>query len=158
MQKVTKIVSGGQTGADSGALNAAIKLGIKCGGFCPKGRRRESGVVPEKYGLVETPSSGYAERTRLNVITSAATLALTIGKITPGTNHTINYAIENDKPVLHLDLSNPIELNAETLRKWLARMSDEVVLNVAGSRESKAPGICKATELLLIKALGTPNE
>ena len=33
-----KIISGGQTGADQAALDAAIKLGIPHGGWIPKGR------------------------------------------------------------------------------------------------------------------------
>jgi hypothetical protein len=37
---VYKIISGGQTGANRGGLDAAIELGLQHGGFCPKGRRR----------------------------------------------------------------------------------------------------------------------
>ncbi len=34
---VLKIVSGGQTGVDRGALDAAIELGMDHGGKCPRG-------------------------------------------------------------------------------------------------------------------------
>lgn len=36
-----KIISGGQTGAYHGALDAALALGFPCGGWCPAARRAE---------------------------------------------------------------------------------------------------------------------
>jgi hypothetical protein len=54
---VTKIISGGQTGADRAALDAAIIHGIPCGGWCPKIRRAEDGPIPERYPLKETTST-----------------------------------------------------------------------------------------------------
>jgi len=68
MSSVAKIVSGGQTGADRGGLDAAIELGIPHGGWCPKGRKAEAGVIPAKYRLVETDSAGYVARTGKSVI------------------------------------------------------------------------------------------
>jgi len=44
---IAKIVSGGQTGVDRAALDAAIALGIPVGGWCPKGRRAEDGTIPD---------------------------------------------------------------------------------------------------------------
>ena len=38
-----KIISGGQTGVDRGALDAAIALGLDHGGWCPLGRLAEDG-------------------------------------------------------------------------------------------------------------------
>ena len=48
---VSKIISGGQTGADQAALDVAIKMNIAHGGWIPKGRRTENGVLPDKYQL-----------------------------------------------------------------------------------------------------------
>ena len=71
-----KIVSGGQTGVDRGALNAAIALGIEHGGWCPAGRVSEDGTIPSRYEMTETDSADYPTRTQQNVIDSDATLIL----------------------------------------------------------------------------------
>ena len=38
MLMIGKVISGGQTGADRGALEAALKAGFAYGGLVPKGR------------------------------------------------------------------------------------------------------------------------
>jgi hypothetical protein len=54
---ISKIISGGQAGADRAALDFAIAHGIPHGGWCPKGRRAENGPIPAQYELEETLSS-----------------------------------------------------------------------------------------------------
>ena len=76
---IKKIISGGQTGADRGALDAALKLDFPCGGWCPKGRRAEDGPLDPKYPLMDTPGSDYETRTEWNVRDSDGTLILTHG-------------------------------------------------------------------------------
>ena len=143
---VCKIVSGGQTGVDRGALDAAIALGIPHGGWCPKGRKAEDGPIPQQYRLTETPATGYPTRTRWNVRDSDGTLVLCERPPTGGTALTIRLADRLDKPRL---IVSPIEpAAAEDVRAWLAR-HDIKVLNVAGPRESEQPGIAaRATALL----------
>ena len=65
---INKIISGGQTGADQGALDAAIKLGIPHGGWLPKGRKTETGPLPKKYKLKEMPTAHYPKRTKKNIM------------------------------------------------------------------------------------------
>lgn len=87
-----KIISGGQTGVDRAALDAAILLKIPHGGWCPKGRLSEVGKIPDKYLLKETESSDYSERTKLNIHDSDGTLIFvpsTPIKVTDGTLLTI---------------------------------------------------------------------
>jgi hypothetical protein len=72
---IGKLVSGGQTGVDRAALDAALELGVPCGGWCPKGRRAEDGRIDGRYPLAETPSADYGERTRRNVGDSDGTLS-----------------------------------------------------------------------------------
>ena len=62
---LTKIVSGGQTGVDRGALDAALAANFECGGWTPADRMAEDGVIPERYPLTPLAKGGYRARTRL---------------------------------------------------------------------------------------------
>ncbi|MBL7017121.1 MAG: hypothetical protein ISR84_06140, partial [Kiritimatiellales bacterium] len=72
--KVAKIISGGQSGADRAALDAAMACGIPHGGWCPKGRLAEDGQISPKYNLREMETDSYSERTKANVADSDLTL------------------------------------------------------------------------------------
>ena len=74
MSALRKVVSGGQTGVDRAALDVALDLGYEAGGWVPKGRRAEDGMIPERYRLNETPSRDYEQRTEWNVRDSDGTL------------------------------------------------------------------------------------
>ena len=140
-KKPGKIISGGQTGADRGGLDAAMDLGIPHGGACPKGRRAEDGVIPGKYKLSETRSTRYAERTEKNVLASEATVVFTYGPPEGGSALTLALARRHGKPFLHVDLEKLDEKAAvRALQAWI-REHDVAILNVAGSRESKAAGL-----------------
>ncbi len=138
MLVLQKLVSGGQTGVDRAALDAAIQLGIPCGGWCPKGRRAEDGAIAPRYPLQETPSGEYAQRTEWNARDSDGTLVLTRGQPTQWTAFTIDAAQRLRKPCLVLDLAD--SPGAESVAQWLTRNNIRV-LNVAGPREEKCPGI-----------------
>ena len=141
--RVRRIVSGGQTGVDRGALDAAILLGIAHGGWCPAGRLAEDGPIADVYHLTETPSPDYAVRTEQNVVDSDATLILCRGELTGGTQLTYQFARQHDKPVLSLDLGSEPDL--ADVAAWLAE-HNVTVLNIAGPRESTCPGIGAAAE------------
>ena len=133
-----KIVSGGQTGVDRAALEVALRLGIPCGGWCPRGRRAEDGTIPSRYPLVETPAARYPQRTEWNVRDSDGTLVLHAGGPRGGTALTLRLAGRQGKPVLRVDLDaapDPVALS-----EWLASRGIRV-LNVAGPRESECPGV-----------------
>jgi len=138
MPTIRKIVSGGQTGVDRAALDFAIRSGIPHGGYCPKGRRSESGRIARKYRLLECASPDYAMRTALNVMRSDGTLILTRGRPEGGTQRTVYLCREYGKPTLVIDLKD--QLNAATFAAWLREHRIET-LNVAGPRESKQSGI-----------------
>jgi len=133
-----RIISGGQTGVDRGALDAAMALGIPHGGWCPRGRRAEDGPIPDRYDLRETDSPEYRVRTERNVIDSDATLILYRGRLSGGTELTLRLAEAHGKRHLVVDLGDPCP--AEEVRRWL-RAEGVNVLNVAGPRESQSPGI-----------------
>ena len=133
-----RVVSGGQTGVDRAALDAALALGLAIGGWCPRGRRAEDGEIPARYPLAETGSEKYPVRTRLNVTDSDATLILVRGAFDSGSRLTAQIAQRSKKPILVVELDAADAL--ETTRAWLAEIRPHV-LNVAGPRESKQPGI-----------------
>ncbi len=146
-----RIVSGGQTGADRGALDAAIALDIAHGGWCPRGRRAEDGPIDQRYQLQETQSSRYSDRTRQNVIDSSGTLILCRGPLQGGTELTYRLAQRFAKPCLVIDLAE--NASVEVVRQWL--MDHDIrVLNVAGPRESSSRGIARDTFEFLMQVLG----
>lgn len=152
--KVTRIISGGQTGADRGGLDAAIDLGIPHGGWCPKGRRAEDGAIPKKYQLEETPSPEYVERTEQNVVSSQGTVVFTFGPPSAGSALTIHLADKHRKPVVHFDLKKvAADEAARRLRAWIEE-NGVSILNVAGSRESIAAGLEKLVHRILAAAFG----
>jgi len=148
-----KIVSGGQTGVDRGALDAAMALGIPHGGWCPKGRLAEDGPVPSIYQLAETDSPVYAVRTERNVLDGDATLILCRGRPSGGTNLTLRLAQRHARPCLVVDLNKPV---LAKIRRWLARIQP-ATLNVAGPRESQAPGIAAQVTELLVQLFSPPR-
>lgn len=135
------IISGGQTGADRAALDFAIAHGIPHGGCCPRGRRAEDGVLDARYNLRETGSKNYRQRTRRNVEGSDATLIFNVGELADGSFYALECAERLHKPVCVVAL-DAADLAAETSRahEWLATQAVSV-LNIAGPRESKRPGI-----------------
>lgn len=138
-----KIISGGQTGSDRAALDAAIESGMEYGGSIPKGRLAEDGHIDAiKYALLtELESDSYLARTRKNVEDADATLAFTDGALTGGTKKTIEFAKELRKPYLHINLQVVSADDAvAAITEWL-NMIHPKVLNVAGQRESGSPGI-----------------
>ena len=150
-----KIISGGQTGADRAALDAAIRLGIPHGGWMPKGRLAEDGTIPEHYQLEEMPTDNYRERTRKNVLDSDGTLIISRGAPAGGTDFTRVQVLRYGKQLLGIDLNNQSNLQdaASLIASWIELQRIEV-LNVAGPRASKDPCIYQDTLNLLVFALG----
>ncbi len=146
---VSRIISGGQTGADRAALDWAIRNEVPHGGWCPRGRKAEDGPIHTKYLLQETKSAGYLERTRQNVFESDGTLIVNLGKVEGGTLATAKLAQDLGKPHLVVQLDSGFgDEEARQLLDWLRRESI-AILNVAGPRESKRPGIYSLTNKLL---------
>lgn len=136
---VEKIISGGQTGADRGGLDAAIVLGIPIGGYVPRGRKAEDGRVPDRYtGLVEMETDDYQKRTRYNVAASRATVVFHYGTLDGGSLLTSKYCLDLHVPSVIVSPKSAASVRA--LRLFLKSVRP-AVLNVAGNRESKSPGI-----------------
>jgi len=140
--RIVRVVSGGQSGVDRAALETARMLGLPLGGWCPAGGWAEDLTEPPGVRalfpeLAETPSADPGQRTEWNVRDSDATLVLTRGAVeSPGTAATVTFAQTLERPLLVVDVGVP-----ELVEEWLRTLGRGLVLNVAGPRESEAPGI-----------------
>jgi len=138
-----KIVSGGQTGVDRAALDWAIAHGVRHGGWCPKGRRAEDGIIPRRYRLKQTRSPAYNVRTRWNVRESDGTLIVSANHlIVGGTKLAAEFAESLKKPLLHLAMTTGARRAARQLDRFITQHRIHV-LNIAGPRDSEEPGIQK---------------
>ncbi|USD20023.1 putative molybdenum carrier protein [Microbulbifer variabilis] len=138
--KPEKIISGGQTGADTGGLIAGQRLGIATGGTAPQGYWTEAGERADflkSFGLIELASGNLAERTRENIRNSDATLIFTDNPGSDGTSYTIKFCRELGKPFLVID---PWDDCCKQIRDFIGK-NKPYILNVAGNRESNSQGI-----------------
>jgi hypothetical protein len=134
-----RIISGGQTGVDRGALDAALAAGAPCGGWCPAGRIAEDGRIPAHYPLEELPGAGYRERTLRNVEDSDATLIIHYGEPEGGTRQTLEFCIQRGRPRLLIDAAATPPAEAAARIAAFVRERGIRSLNVAGPRASKQP-------------------
>ncbi len=145
-----KIISGGQTGADRAALDAAIHLKIPHGGWLPRGRKTEDGALPKKYKLKELNSENYRDRTEKNIIDSDGTLILTYGQLTGGSALTESLAIKHHRPCLILDLECVSKAESvDAIEKWLTKYGI-ITVNIAGPRASGEPRIYNAVRDIVL--------
>lgn len=150
-----KIVSGGQTGADRGGLDAARELGLPFGGWAPKNWRAEDGAIPEVYraSMRTALSRDYKTRTTMNVIDSDGTLLVSLRTaLTGGSLTTWSLCNAHGRPRLHVVLLDPLPVISGNLIDWLGRNRIQT-LNVAGPRESRAPGIQETARRVLVSCL-----
>jgi hypothetical protein len=132
-----KIVSGGQTGVDRAALDVALRHGINCGGWCPTRRLDEFGRIPDRYPLKELESGGSTERTLQNVKDSDGTVIFYSGKLSGGTEQTLRFCIEQQRPHQLIDASTISAEEAARSIGHFVRENKIDILNVAGPRQSE---------------------
>src|SRR6266536_6417669 len=122
--KLLKVISGGQTGVDRGALDAALAFEVECGGWCPAGRLAEDGTIPKRYPVMELANAGYAERTARNVADSDGTLIISNGEPIGGTRETVDRCIEMRKPYLIIDCASmSVEEAIEAATEFVKNLS-----------------------------------
>ena len=174
---IQKIISGGQTGVDLGALEAAKELDVETGGTAPPGFMTEEGCqqeLLESYNLIEGESDDrvYIKRTIKNADDGDATLTIRPVK-SFGTDLTIGYCqqkkwtpavfekksngpiktIYKQSYVIH-DLNN---IDYNDIVKWVEE-HEVKVLNVAGPRESNRKGIQDKTKEIIKQLLSWPKQ
>jgi hypothetical protein len=132
-----KIISGGQTGVDRAALDAALKYGIECGGWCPAGRLDELGRIPDRYPVKELEEGGFTERTWQNVKDSNGTVIIYFDKLRGGTEYTVECCNKLQRPHVLIDAAKTSSGCAAKLMIDLVHNHKIDILNVAGPRESE---------------------
>ena len=149
-----EVWSGGQDGADLGALFAAHSLGVPTAGYAPKGWLTEHGPDPTlaRFRLRECPEPGYPARTRRNVEATDGTLLIG-DRSSTGSALTYDHCRRIGRPCLPVGWTperGPVPSPAaiEAVRAWIVARNIKR-LNVAGNRERVAPGIQSATEALV---------
>jgi hypothetical protein len=140
------LISGGQTGVDRAALDFCLENNIPCGGWCPKGRLAEDGIIPDKYPLLETGSEDYDVRTRLNIEDSDGTLIIYKSELDKGTRFTLKTIQEKGKPYFLINLS--LRIDPVIVKNWVIA-NDLKTINIAGPRESNSPGIYETSKAFL---------
>ncbi len=155
MGRSVTIRSGGQTGVDRAALDAAIAAGLPYAGWCPNGGWAEDmshppGLLAAYPQLQPTPLAAPAQRTEWNVRDADRLMVLldrTGLQVSKGTKAARDFAVKFGKPHIVLDLDAGDAF--ERARTFLCPGQGALVLCVAGPRESEAPGIyAKAHEFL----------
>ena len=147
---VTRIVSGGQTGADQAGLAVARRLGIPTGGTMPEGFLTEDGPRPDlarEYSLEQAPSLDYPVRTERNVLVADGTVIFGDMR-SPGSMLTAELCGRHGRPCLVVTPGAPVAAATQRLRAWLVANRIQT-LNVAGNRASQAPGIAAEVEAVL---------
>ncbi len=145
------IISGGQTGVDRAAWDAAIAIGFEQDGWVPKGRKAEDGPIPSKYHCREISQPYYAARTVQNLLNSDATLVLCFGPPSAGTQLTINLCEKHKRPHLVMDLEKENFSEAIKTASAFIRKQRPHRLNIAGPRGSSNPEAYNAAFGFLLK-------
>lgn len=142
-----KVISGGQTGADRAGLIAAHNVGLETGGYINKGFITELGSEPDLafFGLKEIASIKYPTRTLANINASDFTWIFYVGGLDGGSALTEKYCQQLNKKYITYKLENFTDSNyfweaVHSLAFEIAHYKPSI-LNIAGNRESKAPGI-----------------
>ncbi len=167
---ITKIIPGGQTGVDYGALLGAESLGLVTGGWIPQKCMTSNGPndkLKNLFGCIEIPykdqtlSQQYVERSKRNVNDSDGSIGVRLYS-SVGTDYILGYCIHGywtkykghshvktpHRPYLIITDFNDIQ-NRQRIREFINEHQIKT-LNVFGHRE---PLYCVPTIDLLANAL-----
>ena len=153
-----KIVSGGQTGVDRGALDAALAFNFPCGGWCPDGKIAEDGVIDDRYPMQKLIGGDYAARTTENVKDSDGTAIIYFNELNGGTAQTYSDCKSIHKPHLLIDAAQVNTEQAASLIDEFVEDNNITVLNMAGPRESKVKGARGYTFKVISNLLNASDE
>jgi hypothetical protein len=150
-----RIISGGQTGVDRAALDAALALNFPCGGWCPAGRLAEDGRIPDRYPLRECDRTSYRLRTLRNVDESDGTVVVYFDYLRGGTEQTVLFCIRRSRPYKLIDAAEVAAPRAAAVTDAFVKQNLISVLNVAGPRASEAPRAYAYTYSMMYRLLSS---
>ncbi len=122
---------------DRAALDVALQHGIESGGWCPAGHLDEFGRIPDRYPLKELEGGSFTERTLRNVKDSDGTVVIYPGKLSGGTEQTVRFCVEHQRPHQLIDATKTSVEEAARLIADFVRNNKIDVLNLAGPRQSE---------------------
>lgn len=134
------LVCGGQTGVDRAMLDFCLENNLHSGGWCTEGRIAEDGLIPLLYPVKELPGASYEERTMANVRDSDALVVIFFRRMKGGTGKSVDHALEENKPVLELDMSRFSPQRAAQKLMGFISENRPKALNISGPRLSEWPG------------------
>ena len=151
MSKIVELRSGGQSGADRGAMDAARQCGVAVSGWCPAGGWAEDyptppGVLAIYPEMIETPSANVLQRTEWNIRDSTCSIVLNTqsSRVSPGTDAGYRFSDEYGIPYFEINLDEPDSYDAQVERAcdWLREFDDDaIVLGFGGPRASEYQGV-----------------
>ena len=119
---IKKVISGGQSGVEIAALDAAIRLDIPHEGWCYRDRKTDGGTLSEHYKVKEIGSPSYFQRLEKNVKDSEGAVILNYGQLVIGSRAVKDIAERYHKPCLNVNLSkHPMNHAIALIRKWMTR-------------------------------------
>lgn len=153
------IISGGQTGADRAALDAALALNVPCGGWCPRGRHAEDGRIDDRYPVIEL-AANYAQSTERNVIGSDGTLVITLSKHDSACQQSVEFAAQHQRPHLLIEADALTPTEAAAIVASFVRKHSIERLNVAAGRcaDGQLPDYVRDVVERAIKNLVLPRK
>ena len=137
--KELTIYSGGQTGVDRAALDAAMQHGYACAGWCPSGRKAEDGRIPDYYPLAELEKGGYRERTIRNLRQTDGTVIIFFDELSGGTKLTADSCVRYQVPHILINANVLDPVNAASEISTFIKANSIGTMNVAGPRASGHP-------------------
>ncbi|MDJ0819025.1 MAG: putative molybdenum carrier protein [Desulfobacterales bacterium] len=137
---IKKIISGGKSGVEIAALDAAIRLEIPHEGWCYRNRKTDTGVLPSHYNVKEIENPSYFERLEKNIIDSDGTVVLTYGQMPVGSKAVRNLADGHNKPLLNVNLgTHSLDDTVSLIREWMAKHEIETIF-FTGSKTGRGGG------------------
>ena len=136
---VNQIISSGVPGAESAALDVAIRFNVRYGGYTSQGSLIAGDRLPGRYRLDERPFVNPVVLMRANLERSDGLLVFSLGPVPRSMVHLMPFVDEQNHPHLHIDFAmcRP-EQAAFQIDAWVA--SDQISrLFISGSsiREDK---------------------